>query len=363
VGDRTVTLPARGQGLRGPPDLGAAGARYVGRVADLPAVDARALVKVFAKGSVRALDGLSLEVPQGTILGLLGPNGAGKTTMVRVLSTTLVPDSGTASVLGQDVVRHPNRVRRLIGLAGQYATVDGNLTGRENLRMVSRLSHMGRSESWKRADELLESFDLTHAANRPLKHYSGGMRRRIDLAAALVARPPVVFLDEPTTGLDPQSRLGLWGVIEGLVNEGTTVLLSTQYLEEADRLSERIVVIDHGKVLAQGTSAELKAGLGTSVLSLTFDGPEVTRRASTLLASLSTKEPFVLADTVEITVTSGPKAAAEALRLLDQHDLEVAGIQLREPSLDDVFLTLTGHRTEETEAQDAPELDGAGARG
>jgi ABC-2 type transport system ATP-binding protein len=332
-------------------------------VPDTPAVDARELVKVYANGAVRALDGLSVQVPQGTVVGLLGPNGAGKTTMVRILSTTLLPDSGTASVLGYDVVRDADTVRRLIGLAGQYATVDENLTGRENIRMVSRLSHMGRRQSWARADELLEAFDLTDAAHRPLKHYSGGMRRRIDLAAALVARPPIVFLDEPTTGLDPQSRIGLWGVIEELVKQGATVLLSTQYLEEADRLAEKIVVIDRGHLLAEGTSAELKANLGTSVLSLTFEEPDAARRAEPLLAPLGTKAPFVVGNTAELTVESGPRAAAEALRLMDHHQLAVAGVTLREPSLDDVFLALTGHRTEDTEVGGSEaELDGAGVR-
>jgi ABC-2 type transport system ATP-binding protein len=320
---------------------------------EIPAVDARELVKVFRKGEVRALDGLSLRVAQGTVLGLLGPNGAGKTTIVRVLSTTLRPDSGSAAVLGHDVVREAGRVRRSIGLAGQFATVDENLTGRENLRMVGRLSHLGRKQSWLRADELLESFALTAAGTRPLKGYSGGMRRRIDLAAALVATPPVVFLDEPTTGLDPQSRLGLWSIIEGLVADGTTVLLSTQYLEEADRLAEQIVVIDHGRIIAEGTSAELKADLGTSVISLSFADAEDARRATASLAPLSTKAPFVAGRDVELTAENGPKIAAEALRLLDQLGLDVAGLALREPSLDDVFLTLTGHRAEGASDPDA----------
>ena len=234
------------------------------------AVEAHDLVKVFPRGNVRALDGVSIAVETGTVLGLLGPNGAGKTTAVRILSTILEPDSGSASILGHDVVKEPDVVRRLIGLAGQYATVDENLTGRENIYMVGRLTHLSRKVSTRRADELLEVFGLSDAGDRVLKTYSGGMRRRLDLAAALVASPPVLFLDEPTTGLDPQSRQDLWGVIEELVREGTTVLLTTQYLEEADRLARDIVVIDHGHVIAEGTPAELKADLGTSVVSVTL---------------------------------------------------------------------------------------------
>src|SRR5580698_2578691 len=234
------------------------------------AVEAHDLVKVFPKGNVRALDGVSLHVEQGTILGLLGPNGAGKTTAVRILSTILNPDAGHASILGHDVVKEAETVRRIIGLAGQYATVDENLTGRENIRMVGRLSHLSRKVSWARADELLEGFGLADAGNRVLKTYSGGMRRRLDLAAALVAGPPVLFLDEPTTGLDPQSRQDMWVVTEAMVKSGVTVLLTTQYLEEADRLADQVVVIDHGRVIAEGTPAELKADLGTTVISVTF---------------------------------------------------------------------------------------------
>ena len=234
------------------------------------AVEAHDLVKVFPRGNVRALDGVSLEVEAGTVLGLLGPNGAGKTTVVRILSTILGPDAGRASVLGHDVVAQPDAVRRIIGLAGQYAAVDENLTGRENIHMVARLSHLSRKVSARRADELLEEFGLSGAGDRVLKTYSGGMRRRLDLAAALVANPPVLFLDEPTTGLDPQSRQGLWVAIEELVRDGTTVLLTTQYLEEADRLARDIVVIDHGRVIAEGTPAQLKADLGTSVVSVTL---------------------------------------------------------------------------------------------
>jgi len=320
-------------------------------MADNLAVEAHDLVKVFTgKREVRALDRVSLEVQQGTVLGLLGPNGAGKTTAVRILSTILVPDGGEASVLGHDVVREADTVRRLIGLAGQYATVDENLTGRENIRMVGRLTHMAKRATLTRADDLLAQFGLSDAANRTLKTYSGGMRRRLDLAAALVGRPPVLFLDEPTTGLDPQSRQDLWMVIEGLVRAGTTVLLTTQYLEEADRLADKIVVVDHGKVIAGGTPAELKADLGTTVIAITLQDDTAARTASDVLAPLVDKVPIIDAATVELTVEAGPKIAAEALRALDQRGLSVVGLSLREPSLDDVFLNLTGHRAEQDTA-------------
>src|SRR6202167_4639025 len=248
------------------------------------AVEAHDLVKVFPRGHVRALDGVSLHVEEGTILGLLGPNGAGKTTAVRILSTILSPDSGSGSILGHDVVKEADTVRQIIGLAGQYAAVDENLTGGENIRMGGRLSHMSWKASGVRATELLEDFGLSDAGDRVLKTYSGGMRRRLDLAAALVARPPVLFLDEPTTGLDPQSRQDLWGVIESLVAGGTTVLLTTQYLEEDDRLARDIVVVDQGRVIAEGTPAELKANLGTSVVSITLSDNETVARGVALVA-------------------------------------------------------------------------------
>ena len=316
------------------------------------AVEAHDLVKVFPKGNVRALDGVSLHVEQGTILGLLGPNGAGKTTAVRILSTILSPDSGRASILGHDVVKEAQTVRQIIGLAGQYAAVDENLTGRENIRMVGRLSHMSWKASGVRATELLENFGLSDAGDRVLKTYSGGMRRRLDLAAALVARPPVLFLDEPTTGLDPQSRQDLWVVIENLVAAGTTVLLTTQYLEEADRLARDIIVVDHGRVIAEGTPAELKANLGTSVVSITLSDDETVQKAAALVASLSDKEPTIDHNIVELTVENGPQVGAEVLRTLDAAGVSIAGLALREPSLDDVFLSLTGHKSEvETEGE------------
>ena len=318
------------------------------------AVEAIDLVKVFGKKhQVRALDGVSIGVEAGTVLGLLGPNGAGKTTAVRVLSTILVPDSGRGLVLGHDVVKEAQVVRSLIGLAGQYATVDENLTGRENLRMVGRLTHMAKRSTLARADELLEQFGLSDAANRPLKTYSGGMRRRLDLAAALVAWPPILFLDEPTTGLDPQSRQDLWGIIEALVRGGTTVLLTTQYLEEADRLAQRVVVVDHGRVIAEGTPADLKADLGTTVVSLELVDESSAERAFELLRPLADRIPGRDGNTVELTVESGPAVAAEALRILDQSEIKVVGLSLREPSLDDVFLSLTGHRAED-ESEEAP---------
>jgi daunorubicin resistance ABC transporter ATP-binding subunit len=328
------------------------------------AVEAHDLVKVFPNGNVRALDGVSLQVEAGTVLGLLGPNGAGKTTAVRILCTILTPDSGHGTILGHDVVKEADTVRRIIGLAGQNAAVDDNLTGRENIRMVGRLSHMSWKEVGERADQLLESFGLTDAGNRVLKTYSGGMRRRLDLAAALVAQPPILFLDEPTTGLDPQSRQDLWGVIERLVAEGTTVLLTTQYLEEADRLARDIVVVDHGRVIAQGTPAQLKANLGTSVLSLTLSDHGVAQQAATLVASLTDNDPVIDGATVELTVEDGPKVAVAVLRALDDASVTLGGLALREPSLDDVFLSLTGHKAEVEDdmAESARGGRGRGAR-
>jgi ABC-2 type transport system ATP-binding protein len=310
-------------------------------------VEANNIVRTFNDGGVQALKGVSLHVPRGEVFGLLGPNGSGKTTMVRILSTILSPTSGTATVDGFDVVKHPDKVRRRIGLAGQYATVDENLTGFENLRMIGSLNHLQKSFVLIRAKELLEEFGLTDAAHRNVKTYSGGMRRRLDLGAALVARPPILFLDEPTSGLDPQSRQDLWTIIEGLVEGGTTVLLTTQYLEEADRLCKQLVVLDKGTIIAQGTSQELKTRLGATVLSLSFHTTGDAARGIELIRDVSTKPANVEGTVVELTVEGGPASAAEALRRLDAADIALSGLTLREPSLDDVFLSLTGHKTED----------------
>ena len=298
-------------------------------------------------GQVRALDGFDLDVPAGTIFGLLGPNGAGKTTAVRVFTTILRPDAGKASVLGHDVSREEDLVRTLIGLAGQYAAVDENLTGRENLRMVGRLTHLEKKVINPRADDLLERFDLTDAANRPVKTYSGGMRRRLDLAAALVHRPPVLFLDEPTTGLDVGSRNELWEVIRELQADGTSVLLTTQYLEEADRLASTIAVVDRGKVIATGSPAELKASIGSTVLSLTFASQAATTRAVRALNKAASTPPKVDGTTVEVTLPKGTKEVVGLLRALDTAKATPATLNVRESSLDDVFLSLTGHKAEE----------------
>ena len=328
--------------------------------ADL-AVDAHDLVKVFAKGNVRALDGVSVSVPSGTVFGLLGPNGAGKTTLVRILSTILTPDAGTARVFGLDVRKNADQVRRVIGLAGQYATVDENLTGMENLKMIGRLSRLSRDDARSRAGELLELFGLVDAAGRAVKTYSGGMRRRLDLAASLVAKPPLLFLDEPTSGLDPQSRQDLWHVIEDLVDEGTTILLTTQYLEEADRLAKSLVVIDHGRIIAEGSPSDLKSRLGETVIAISFSSSQLVDAAKPLLADLTDHEVLIDGLDLELTVERGPAKTAEALRRLDGAGIEVAGIVLREPSLDDVFLSLTGKRTEAAE-DEAPARKGARSR-
>jgi ABC-2 type transport system ATP-binding protein len=313
-------------------------------------VVANNIVRTFNDGDVQALKGVNLRVPRGEVFGLLGPNGSGKTTMVRILSTILAPTSGSATVDGFDVVKHPNDVRRRIGLAGQYATVDENLTGLENLRMIGSLNHLEKSFVVNRAKELLEEFGLSDAANRNVKTYSGGMRRRLDLGAALVANPPILFLDEPTSGLDPQSRQDLWTIIENLVEGGTTVLLTTQYLEEADRLCKQLVVLDKGAIIAEGTSQELKTRLGATVLSLSFHTTGDAAHGIELIRDVSAKPANVEGTVVELTVEGGPAAAAEALRRLDAAHVTLAGLTLREPSLDDVFLSLTGHKAEDETA-------------
>ena len=304
------------------------------------AIWAEGLVKHF--GDVHALQGVSLEVPTATVLGVLGPNGAGKTTVVRILTTLLRPDAGRAVVAGFDVSADPDSVRRNIGLAGQYAAVDENLTGRENLTLVGRLNHLARAVATGRALELLEQFHLSDAANRPVRTYSGGMRRRLDLAAALVTHPPVLLLDEPTTGLDPASRQDLWAVIETLVSDGTSVLLTTQYLEEADRLADRIIVIDKGLVAAEGTAAELKARLGETAVALQFETPAIAASAAALLLEFGAAQLPADPVTVSIPLRGGTRTVRDVLNRLDAAGLEVGRIDLHEPTLDDVFISLTG---------------------
>ncbi len=315
------------------------------------AVSARGLVKSY--GSVKALVGVDLEVPRGTVMGLLGPNGAGKTTLIRILTTLLRPDGGTARVAGLDVVRDAARLREQIGLAGQYAAVDENLTGLENLTMVGRLYGEPRAAAKRRGHELLERFELLDASNRPTKTYSGGMRRRLDLAAALVAKPPVLFLDEPTTGLDPRSRLQLWETIEGLVADGTTVLLTTQYLDEADRLATEISVIDRGRVLAGGTPDELKDRVGGERLEIRLEDATKAEVAAQALESMSDEAPSRTGDLVSVPVRRRGGAIVEAVRRLDDARIGVEDIALRRPTLDDVFLALTGHAAESGEESEA----------
>ena len=299
------------------------------------AVLAEGLVKEF--GSVKALNGIDLRVKRGQVVGLLGPNGAGKTTAVRILSTLLTPTAGQAMVAGFDVVKNPEEVRRSIGLTGQYAAVNEYLTGRENLIMFGALYHLPSAYVKKRAAELLEWFELTEAANRPAKTYSGGMRRRLDLASSLIAQPSILFLDEPTTGLDPRSRLGMWDVINGLVADGTTVLLTTQYLEEADQLADEIVVIDHGQVIAQGTAESLKDQIGGDRIEISIVDPARVSDAVAAIRSVSSGEPLVEELKISAPVSGGSTVLVDAIRALDVQGVEVGDIVLRRPTLDDVF--------------------------
>jgi daunorubicin resistance ABC transporter ATP-binding subunit len=312
-----------------------------------PAILAEGVTQTF--GDVVALDGLDLEVDAGTVFGLLGPNGAGKTTLVRILATLLRPTAGRARVLGHDVVAEPLAVRRRIGLAGQFAAVDEELTGRENVEMVGRLYRLSGAEARTRAGEILERFGLADVADRRVSTYSGGMRRRLDLGASLTGRPPVLLLDEPTTGLDPRSRQELWSTIDELRRGGTTVLLTTQYLEEADRLAQRIAVVDHGRIAAEGTAAQLKATVGIEMLAVRLADAAGAPAAAAVLADLAAgDEPLVDAAAGEIRLAvADASASAEAVRRLDAHRLPIASVELQQPSLDDVFLTLTGRRAED----------------
>ena len=316
-------------------------------------IEAAGLHKTF--GETHALRGLDLSASEGAILGVLGPNGAGKTTAVRILTTLSRPDAGSATVAGVDVLRHPDRVRRSIGVAGQYASLDELLTGGENLRMIGRLYRLDARTARRRADELIERFELTEAADRPVKTYSGGMRRRLDLGAALMIQPPVVFLDEPTTGLDPKGRLSMWDLIAGLARGGTTVLMTTQYLEEADRLADDVVVIDHGRAIARGTPLQLKQSIGGERLEVVIDNPIYLPQARRALESISRAEARVdeSAKRVSVPVSSHNGVLTHAIRELDAAGVHVDDIGFRRPSLDEVFLSLTGRPAEESAIEPA----------
>ncbi len=321
----------------------------------MKSVIADELIKTYRKGSVRALDGLSLDVEEGTVLSVLGPNGAGKTTVVRILATLLAPDSGSATVGGIDVGKHPDKVREIIGLSGQYAAVDEILTGWDNLVMFGRLYHLSKKSAEERATELLERFSLTESARRPIKTYSGGMRRRLDLAASLIVRPKVLFLDEPTTGLDPRGRQEMWGVIEELVTEGVTLLLTTQYLDEADQLADDIVVVDHGKVIARGTSDALKKQIGGEQLQVVVEKKDIS--ATMEIVTRVSKAEVQLDEglrRISAPVATGAAALIDVLRLLDGEKIHPLDIALVRPSLDDVFMSLTGHTAEEVIVEGPP---------
>jgi ABC-2 type transport system ATP-binding protein len=316
------------------------------------------LVKRF--GAVRALDGIDFDVEGGAVFGLLGPNGAGKTTAVRILATILRPDAGSAQVLGFDVARRGDEVRRRIGLAGQNAAVDANLTGSENLRLIGRLTHLRRSDINPRAQELLRRFDLADAAHRPVRTYSGGMRRRLDLAAALVHNPPVLFFDEPTTGLDPESRAEMWQVVRELTAEGTTVVLTTQYLEEADQLAHRIVVIDHGRVVANDTPAGLKSRLGSTVVEIGMADARQATQGRSLLTRYQPAPPDADDDIIRLSTTDGAGVLVDVLRTLDAGGIAPQTMSVREPSLDDVFLALVGRHATDDEPPALPAAKAAG---
>jgi ABC-2 type transport system ATP-binding protein len=331
---------------------------------DMKAVSAENLVKTYDNGRVRALDGLSLDVEEGTVLGVLGPNGAGKTTTVRVLATLLKPDSGSAKVAGIDVLKDPDEVRKVIGLSGQYAAVDETLTGWDNLIMFGRLYHLSNKQAQQRATELLEQFSLTDRAKSPIRTYSGGMRRRLDLAASLVVKPKVLFLDEPTTGLDPRGRQDMWGVIDELVKGGVTLLLTTQYLEEADHLADEIAVIDRGKVIARGTSDSLKKQVGGEKLEIIVENQHMNATKE-IVAKVSGSAVAIDEGMrrVSAPVTTGSKALIEAAKLLDDQGIHPLDIGLKRPSLDDVFLSLTGHVAEEVSMEEEVDKKGKRKRG